>query len=791
MGFVKKSNSVEEMSHNLAPLPSLAANLGSCNIRYTPHQAELAKSAGMDTSQWHVDARFASDDSGTARGNNRFAMSWLSPKDFDGTHLRIPYRFKKENYNDAQMQDMSKWLNDMSGDMDGCIEFFDDTETKLYPYNYVLIRNTDPAGVYDGGCWAMLGYSSPSAIEGESWQPINMGAACIGIQIMQHEMIHTLGFLHEQQRPDRDDFVDILYSNIQPSFQYAFDKMDFTAWENFDQIYDLKSIMHYEGNAFMTDAAIAADSSSIVYPGTMDRVVINAPSMSSIDIVQMASRYNNYCTVPTDQISCSDDENDGYYLSWKGCNGYNDCLNGADEGFDTCQDMGCGQVIEASGLDAIAGTYHMIETEYTNGKPAYYCPEKGHYLYTAPNNNWHFAQWLGGVWSTAWTERSECPTGLPYKANGENGWEVFPGITVSCLDCPTTTTTDPITTVPPTLPPNAQWCSQHPSAGFYFNDEECDLIQHCDNGGDETFAKCGDGGCGQALEVVGAGDLNGFYLISYSDGFFNGKPYYHRPEPSNMYIYSSKSNGNWHFDSELGVDTAIGWAPQSDCVTTGPWHLWNEDTNDSWQLVDDFHVNCLDCVDITIPETTTATTTTKSPWNEDVCAEDANKVDYWMKSNRGTKVLRAGEHTYLIKLKMSQADENNHYTMFLTWGKKNCGVDFIEKLGNGGVMIDLMDKSAEYKFVGKHTGMRRHEKHYNTVFQFENNALDCEDCLGSSTDQMELIVHFIDPEGVDWGNKDPLTCLGTLRAGYAGAFKAPVHIAEDVSPCVAWDQKFW
>merc|ERR1711892_1346959 len=193
----------------------------------------------------------------------------------------------------------------------------------------------------------------------------------------------------------------------------------------------------------------------------------------------------------------------------------------------------------------------------------------------------------------------------------------------------------------------------------------------------------------------------------------------------------------------------------------------------------------------TTETTTTATTTTKSPWNEDVCAEDANKVDYWMKSNHGTKVLRAGEHTYLIKLKMSQADENNHYTMFLTWGKKNCGVDFIEKLGNGGVMIDLMDKSAEYKFVGKHTGMRRHEKHYNTVFQFENNALDCEDCLGSSTDQIELMIHFIDPEGVDWGNKDPLTCLGTLRAGYAGAFKAPVHIAEDVSPCVAWDQKFW
>ena len=151
--------------------------------------------------------------------------------------------------------------------------------------------------------------------------------------------------------------------------------------------------------------------------------------------------------------------------------------------------------------------------------------------------------------------------------------------------------------------------------------------------------------------------------------------------------------------------------------------------------------------------------TTQSPWNEEVCNGDANKVDYWMKSNRGTKLLRAGEHSYLIKLKMSKADENKHYTMFLTWGKKNCGVDFIKRLGNGGVMIDLMDKSAEYKLVGKHTGQEG--KHFNTVFQFENNALGCEDCLGSSTDQMDLLVHF--NEEVEWGTKAGVGIMKVIK----------------------------
>ena len=98
-----------------------------------------------------------------------------------------------------------------------------------------------------------------------------------------------------------------------------------------------------------------------------------------------------------------------------------------------------------------------------------------------------------------------------------------------------------------------------------------------------------------------------------------------------------------------------------------------------------------------------------------------------------------------------------------------------------------MDKSAEYKFVGKFTGQE--SKHYNTVFQFENQAVECSNCIGSSTDQMEMIVHFIDT--VEWGTKDPATCLGTLRAGYMGEYREPEHSPVDVSPCVSWVQKFW
>ncbi|RXG72772.1 Zinc metalloproteinase nas-15 [Armadillidium vulgare] len=62
--------------------------------------------------------------------------------------------------------------------------------------------------------------------------------------------MHSLGFWHEQARPDRDRYITIIWENIQMGLSYNFGKYDWDTIQNLSVPYDLGSIMHYGSNAF-------------------------------------------------------------------------------------------------------------------------------------------------------------------------------------------------------------------------------------------------------------------------------------------------------------------------------------------------------------------------------------------------------------------------------------------------------------------------------------------------------------------------------------------------------------
>ena len=60
-----------------------------------------------------------------------------------------------------------------------------------------------------GGCWSHLGRT-----RGIGGQQISLGRGCVYQSTTTHEIIHALGWHHEQNRDDRDKYVEILWQNV-------------------------------------------------------------------------------------------------------------------------------------------------------------------------------------------------------------------------------------------------------------------------------------------------------------------------------------------------------------------------------------------------------------------------------------------------------------------------------------------------------------------------------------------------------------------------------------------------
>ncbi|XP_067936807.1 zinc metalloproteinase nas-13-like [Watersipora subatra] len=146
------------------------------------------------------------------------------------TNQRIPYEISYE-FSDSDRSKITSAINDYHRYT--CLRFVPATSSD---YNKVRFQN-------GGGCSSYVGMIGNT-------QPISLAPGCRHKGIVIHEMGHTIGFQHEQTRPDRDNYVYIQKQNIQSGVEYNFMKYSKDQVNNYDVPYDYTSVMHYSGTAF-------------------------------------------------------------------------------------------------------------------------------------------------------------------------------------------------------------------------------------------------------------------------------------------------------------------------------------------------------------------------------------------------------------------------------------------------------------------------------------------------------------------------------------------------------------
>ena len=103
-----------------------------------------------------------------------------------------------------------------------CIRFVPRTSQRAYinildqkRYYFAIIDEIDVIQYFANNrticfrCWSYVGYSNIPK------QPVSLGIPnCVYKGIALHELMHVVGFLHEQSRSDRDKYVRVIGENM-------------------------------------------------------------------------------------------------------------------------------------------------------------------------------------------------------------------------------------------------------------------------------------------------------------------------------------------------------------------------------------------------------------------------------------------------------------------------------------------------------------------------------------------------------------------------------------------------
>ena len=211
---VLKSISSDELSDLFIKIPSaterghyfegdIAVSFDEVSARYGREVAEQAQREGRLVDE--TGRLLRGVDKAVERDLGIFNVYLLRWERVNGT-VFVPYAFAVNTFTESERALIESAIEDIVIRSNNLFNFVQRTNEE----NYIEFQSGG------GGCFSFVGKQFIPA------QPINLDPGCRQFGIIQHEILHAMGFFHEQSRPDRDQFVTVNFQNIELGFDNQF-----------------------------------------------------------------------------------------------------------------------------------------------------------------------------------------------------------------------------------------------------------------------------------------------------------------------------------------------------------------------------------------------------------------------------------------------------------------------------------------------------------------------------------------------------------------------------------------
>uniref|UniRef100_A0A3P8UC90 Metalloendopeptidase n=1 Tax=Amphiprion percula TaxID=161767 RepID=A0A3P8UC90_AMPPE len=234
--------------------------LGLCNA----HQGNVRENS-LTVEDFLLEGDLVIQKTRTAMKCRSKAYSCLWPKSANG-NVEVPYTISPK-YDNSERSTIIRAMKDF--ETRTCIRFVPRRSERAY----LSIQSRY-------GCSSLLGRI------GDRQKVSLQKFGCIDHGIIQHELMHVLGFYHEHTRSDRDQYVRINWKNVPRYYKENFKTQN---TENLNIPYDYNSVMHYGRTAFGPYGA------ETIIPFPDPSVPIGQrEGLSKIDILRINTLYKCY-----------------------------------------------------------------------------------------------------------------------------------------------------------------------------------------------------------------------------------------------------------------------------------------------------------------------------------------------------------------------------------------------------------------------------------------------------------------------------------------------------------------